>query len=287
MGTPDPRLNSSGSLDFRLQRQLAGYAKADPPPTRVKPIPLSIVMCCLALARATASVHNCAVADMICLAFFFLCRPGEYTVSSKPDSCPFLLENVQLFIGNLRLDTFACTDQDLDSATFVTLTFTNQKNCVRGEVIGLGLSGSPECCPVHCTVRRIKALRLHGAVGTTPLASYRLPSGGWSGVTPTHVTTALRVAVSLKGPGVGFLPKDISASALRAGGAMALLCARVDTDLIQLLGRWRSDVMLRYLHVQAQPVMSNFARLMVQGGQFNLIPGQDVPHFDNPQDGNV
>jgi hypothetical protein len=73
LGTPDPRLNPSGSRDFRLQRQLAGYAKADPPQTRVKPIPLSIVMCCLALARATASVHNCAVADMICLAFFFLC----------------------------------------------------------------------------------------------------------------------------------------------------------------------------------------------------------------------
>jgi hypothetical protein len=48
---------------------------------------------------------------------------------------------------------------------------------------------------------------------------------------------------------------------------MALLCAKVNTDLIQLLGRWRSDIMLRYLYVQAQPVMRNFARLMVQGGQ--------------------
>jgi hypothetical protein len=106
-------------------------------------------------------------------------------------------------------------------------------------------------------------------------------------VSLANVTTALRVAVSIQGALGGFLPKDISASALRAGGAMALLCARVDTDLIQLLGRWRSDVMLRYLHVQAQPVMSNFARLMVQGGQFTLIPGQDVPHFDNPQAGGV
>jgi hypothetical protein len=41
---------------------------------------------------------------------------------------------------------------------------------------------------------------------------------------------------------------------------MALLCAKVDTDLIQLLGRWRSDLMLRYLQVQAQPVMQKFAR---------------------------
>jgi hypothetical protein len=101
--------------------------------------------------------------------------------------------------------------------------------------------------------------------------------GKWSGVSPANVT-ALRVDVTLQGPSVGFLPKDISVSALRAGGVLALLCAKVDTDLIQLLGRWRSDVMLRYLHVQAQPVMRNCARLMVQGGHFSLIPGQDVPN---------
>ena len=165
MGAQDPRLNSSGSIDFRLQRQLKGYAKGDPFAARVKPIPLCIVLCCLRIARAAPTISNCAVADMICLAFFFLCRPGEYTVSAKPESCPFLLENVQLFVGNHRLDVLACSDPDLDSATFVTLTFTNQKNAVRGEVIGLGRSGSPDCCPVQCSVRRVKALRLQGAAG--------------------------------------------------------------------------------------------------------------------------
>ena len=39
---------------------------------------------------------------------------------------------------------------------------------------------------------------------------------------------------------------------MQAGGAMALLMARVDTDTIRLEGRWRSDVMLRYLHMRAQ-----------------------------------
>jgi hypothetical protein len=53
---------------------------------------------------------------------------------------------------------------------------------------------------------------------------------------------------------------------------MALLCAQVDADIFQLAGRRGSDFMPRYLHVQAQPVMHNFSRLMVQGGQFSLIP---------------
>ena len=56
------------------------------------------------------------------------------------------------------------------------------------------------------------------------------------------------------GPALGFLSQDISAQSLCAAGSMALLYAHVDSDLIRLLGRWRSDEMLRYLHVQVKPV---------------------------------
>ena len=94
---------------------------------------------------------------------------------------------------------------------------------------------------------------------------------------PDDITAALRRAAQSTGPTIGFLPSEVSARSLRAGGAMALLCAHVDTDLIRLLGRWRSDEMLQYLHLQAQPVMRGFARRMIQGGHFNLIPNQAVP----------
>ena len=80
-----------------------------------------------------------------------------------------------------------------------------------------------------------------------------------------NVTADLRVAIAPQGPTVGFLQKNISARALLARGAMALLCAQVDTFLIQLLGRWRCDIMLSYLHVQTHPIMRNLFRLMVQG----------------------
>jgi hypothetical protein len=53
---------------------------------------------------------------------------------------------------------------------------------------------------------------------------------------------------------------------------MALLCADVDPDKIRLLGRWRSDEMLRYLHVQALPIVTPFASLMVRHGYFSFIP---------------
>jgi hypothetical protein len=97
-------------------------------------------------------------------------------------------------------------------------------------------------------------------------------------VTPTQITTALRSGVLLFDPAeLGFLPADISARSLRAAGAMALLCANVDTDIIRLIGRWRSDEMLRYLHVQAEPIMRHFASKMISLGDFALLPNSAVP----------
>ena len=57
------------------------------------------------------------------------------------------------------------------------------------------------------------------------------------------------------------------------GGAVALLCADVDGDHIRMIGRWRSDEMYRYLHLQAQPaVMNGLAAAMLRGGAFCLTP---------------
>jgi hypothetical protein len=102
-------------------------------------------------------------------------------------------------------------------------------------VVGLGRSGSQDYCPLQCTARRVKASRLQDAIGSTPLASYRRRPDIYPAY-PVNATPAFRVVIVLQGPSVGFLPKNISASTQRAGGAMALLCAQVDTGLIQLLG---------------------------------------------------
>jgi len=50
----------------------------------------------------------------------------------------------------------------------------------------------------------------------------------------------------------------------------------VDPDIIQLLGRWRSDEMLRYLHLSAEPVMKDFAKRMLNA-DYRLAPNQLVP----------
>ena len=64
---------------------------------------------------------------------------------------------------------------------------------------------------------------------------------------------------------------------------MALLNSQVDSNVIQLIGRWKSDAMLRYLHVQAAPVMRDFSRLMLSGGHYTLLPNQLVQQALVPQ----
>jgi hypothetical protein len=74
------------------------------------------------------------------------------------------------------------------------------------------------------------------------------------------------------GASYGILPNDISICSLHSSGAMALLCARVDTDTKRLLGRWHLDEMLCYVHVQAFPLVTPLASQMLRQGSYTLIP---------------
>jgi hypothetical protein len=51
---------------------------------------------------------------------------------------------------------------------------------------------------------------------------------------------------------------------------MALLSASVGSDHIRVIGRLKSDELFRYLHVQAQPIMTSLSVAMLSGGSFRL-----------------
>ena len=106
---------------------------------------------------------------MIIIAFFFLLHPGEYT-GTKSDSSPFRLSDVTFSVGRTVFDTSTATNNDLAAAIFVILTFTTQKNGVRGEKIGHGATGDPLLCPKEALRRRVMHLRQHDTPADTPLA---------------------------------------------------------------------------------------------------------------------
>lgn len=278
LGASDPRLDAHGNIHYSLQQQLRGYARLDTPADRVKPIPFAIIQ---HLVTNAATPLQQAVSDIATIGFYFLLRPGEHTVSTTTsDSTPFCLQDVTFKLGNTILPGTSGPLHLIQLATFATLRFTKQKNGTENELIGHARSGHSTTCPVLALIRRTIHLRAHNAPPTTPLCSVYIQDNTTTTVTSEKLTAALRHSATLLYPQLGFPAADISARALRAGGAMALLCAKVDSDIIKLIGRWKSDQMLRYLHLQAYPQMQSFSRLMATHGDFRLLhaPTPPPPH---------
>jgi hypothetical protein len=115
--------------------------------------------------------EDIAISDMIAIAFFFLLRPGEYTVTTTYDT-PFRLEDVALYIHDRRLDVMTASTAELDAATSVSYKLTTQKNGTRDKKIVQGLNGDSKCCPVKTNARRIKYHRAKNSKQTVPIASY-------------------------------------------------------------------------------------------------------------------
>ena len=276
LGAADPRLNAHGKLDFRLSSLYRSWAPADPPPSRVKPLPITLLRQVHTLARQAGCPHARAEAATLAIGVFFLLRPGEYVgrPNDTTDSL-FRFRDLAMWVGSRAIDPMHCPLSELRAATFASLTFTRQKNGVRGEKIGHGRSGDPHICPVLCLIDRVLALRaLPAATPATPLNAYdpASPGGPLRYMMSADLTSRIRATLAVY-PDPSYLPADVSSRSTRAGGAMALLCAGVAGERIRMIGRWRSDELYRYLHVQAQPIMTGLSAAMLHGGAFRLAPG--------------
>jgi hypothetical protein len=126
LGCPDPRLQPSSKLDFRLSHQLARYKKDDPPPTRVKPILFPIIANAADLCYTANTPASSTIADLLLLSFYFLLCPGEYAAMDNEDISPFCYCDIHFLVHDRHLNHFTCPDADLHHATYIALEFTNQ-----------------------------------------------------------------------------------------------------------------------------------------------------------------
>jgi hypothetical protein len=208
----------------------------------VKPVPIQVIHHAINQAYAHGHVESLTVIQMSTITFFFLMHPGEHTEPMGKNP-PFTLQDLQLYVGPTGYSALTIPIPLLTAVTFVTYCFTTQKNSVRGKVVGLGHSGHHHCCPVEATSTHAKHLCLNNAPGNTPICTYFTVQNSFY-VTASDITSTLRSSITALGPALGFVPTNVSAGSLCAAGAMALLCANIDPNTIQMLGHWRSDEML-------------------------------------------
>jgi hypothetical protein len=281
LGQPDPRKISPG--DNRNHPLLADYLRAlrdqDSPSERSYPANITIIRTLHDTLDYTHAKHgptNRHVTDLCIIGFFWLLRPAEYLETKRGSrSEAFRLCDISFTLDGHRL--VLATDPSLNDLnenriTRTTLTFNDQKNAVRGEQISHAATNDPLLCPCKAIWRICQRLRARNAEPTAPLYAYYRPDGSRHYIKPHLVTNALRHAAVRTQHLTGIDPFLLSARSLRPGGATALLCAAVDKDVIQLIGRWKSDAMLRYLHVAARASSVRFSQLMLDAGDYTFAP---------------
>ena len=69
-----------------------------------------------------------------------------------------------------------------------------------------------------------------------------------------------------------FTEGDISTFSIRDGGARDILMEKVDLNTIQLVGQWRSNTIILYLHTMANSFTAGLVVHMLQHGDYALIP---------------
>ena len=249
----------------------------DDPASRVYPVNITILQGlhdALDTADANYGILNSHVIDLIIVGFYWLLRPAECVQSSEEArSQAFLYRDIHFTLDNkvIHAPAASLNDEKIRRLQQATLTFSDQKNAVRGEQIGHKANADPTYCPVKALGRIALRLQQAGAPPDTPIhMHYNTHQRRWHPVKSTYVTNALRHSATRLRHQTGIDPFLISARSLRPGGATALLCANIDANKIQLLGRWKSDAMFRYLRIQADP--TNFAALMLQHGAFTFTP---------------
>ena len=118
---------------------------------------------------------------------------------------------------------------------------------------------------------RVAYLLCHGATGKTSISSFN-KGNKWQQIQGDDITAAIRAIIKSAGPSIGFNEAEISAHSLRAGGEVALLMVWVDPYNICLVGRWRSDTIICYLHTTANSFTKGLSAKMFEHGEYALIP---------------
>jgi hypothetical protein len=290
LGQPDPRKEYPGSP--KNHPLLASFLKAlrdqDDPATRAYPANITILRglpAALDTDHATAGQLNKTVIDLITVAFFWLLRPAEYLEQgTEGRSQAFRLCDIHLTAAGR---VYCATDPSLNdvpitSVTHAALTFTDQKNAVQGEQVSHRANSDPNICPCKALYRLAQHLRAHHAEPRTAICIYYDHTGAERAIKSPYVTNALRHAAASLQHLTGIDPFLLSARSLRPGGATALLCAGVDKDVIQLLGRWKSDAMFRYLRIQAHAHAAYLSQQMLDHGTYTFAPGTYTENTDQP-----
>jgi hypothetical protein len=271
-GLADPRRQtpSDHCLDPTLANYLKSLQASDPPPLPQQALPSSTIRWIVNTLGQHPSPRCRITAHLICLAFFFLLRVGEYTPSPPGRrTVPLRKQDIRLWCYGTLLDNDADI-QTLSTADAVTICLENQKNGHKHAVLHHTTSRDASLDPVRSAVVLVDALR--GLPPTTPIGSFLL-NGTIYQATATDIRSTIRLAaINDNLQAAGYDIQRIGSHSVRSGGAMHLKLAGYDHDIIQKLGRWSSPTYLHYIQSQIGQLTTGVAERMASVNlRFHLV----------------
>ena len=274
----DPHLQPNGKLIFALKCQFQSYENEVPPATCVEPLPVELIELVVQACHASYLENNICIAIIITSSYFFLCCLREHTVTF--DNEPFKLSNVQVYKDDKPVHIQS--SKLLHTADFLTLTFDTQKNGIKGKHISQRHTTSATLCLILTVAHWVAHLNLHKARPHQPLCSYHhTASSSYLNLAFQDIIQELQ-ASALHHLHVCVNPSSVERHSLCPSNAMALFSCRVDSVVVNHVGCWCWDAMLRYLHVQSCPIISRLSKLMLAGGNFQLFAKTATMPLPNP-----
>ena len=268
----DPRYGESATQHLDLAHLHRHYTKEDPPPDKVKPIPIQLLRHACA-DRSTPFAR--ARSNMTMAGYFCVLRPGEHTYCRR-NNHPFRIQHITFETARGPRNGATGPVKPIGTAPSVMLYFTDQKNGTKGQAIRVGDTSDPLLSPVKAVRDQVLMLRRHNAPPDTPLCAYYDRDGTQHLITSQDITNQLRASCKVIGKQLGLSPKDISARALRNGGCVALIRAGVDPLVAKMIGRWRSWAMIEYLQASSLDTTPH-AQRMLDAGDFTIPQHQVLP----------
>eukprot|EP00984_Skeletonema_dohrnii_P028532 scaffold18565_cov71-Skeletonema_dohrnii-CCMP3373.AAC.3 len=251
------------SLDSEVT--LDGWRKDDPPTTKKLPVEVDVPEYLADVGRqAHASPLQTVVGDLSLIAFYYLLRVGEYTISTQRSNSK---QTKQFKICDI---TFFKVD---DRGRLRQLP-RDASNGWKGVCIHQEANGDCYLCPVRALGRRYTHIRNHTSDKTTFLSAV-FTNGGRMDVTSRHISEGLKLAAAaLDYPSCKGIPIDrIDTHSLRCGGANALSLAGYSDRQIQKMGRWRSATFMEYIKESLFTFLAGMSRSMKQKFNFFSVEG--------------
>ena len=246
-GLPSPQLGLNGRKAVQIERQLKGYKDDDEPVKRQPALPVRFFL--LINSLLCFNERECAIRDLILIAFFFLMRSCEYSETPKK-------ENKRTKLIELRDVTFVVNGREvswkgnIDNASEVLITFRNQKNGKKMETISQSRTDL-DLCPCKVMIRLVKRLRNHKETNdTTQLNTYYF-NGRVGFVRNTDINNKLKSTVTTMGKDdLGIESNEVGTHSLRASFALMLALMGEPDSRIMILGRWKSEAFKKYIERQ-------------------------------------